>query len=41
MSIMKKNSKDNELKNWTKVDEYAVKDDHGNDVVFGTYCPDL
>lgn len=38
---MKKSSKNNEFKNWTKVDEYTVKDDHGNDVVFGTYCPNL
>lgn len=33
--------KKNDYKNLSKVAEYKVKDDDGNDVVFGTYVPKL
>lgn len=29
------------MKNWTKIDEYKVKDERGSEVVFGTYVPNI
>lgn len=29
------------MKNWTKIDEYSVKNERGKEVVFGTYVPNI